>query len=86
MENLKLIRKVRKVARQTQREKEHDPTETLHSYYYAINRDIDDLDINGFSSTHGEGKNQKHTLNIVIKLSVIENSSLLLRLFQFIIR
>ena len=54
MENLKLLRKVRKIARQTQREV--DPAEMLQRYYYAINRDVDDLDSNGFRHASGEGK------------------------------
>ena len=58
MENVKLLRKVRKVARQQadRADRDNNQIESVHSYYYALNRDLDDLDMNGFiNNSCGEG-------------------------------
>jgi hypothetical protein len=43
MENLKLLRKVRKVARQAQNVRDQDVNRSImfQSYYFAVNRDLD---------------------------------------------
>ena len=56
MENLKLLRKVRKICRQTQNinDQNLNRSEMLQSYFYASNRHID-VNYDVYNNPNGEG-------------------------------